>query len=66
VKGGCVVAGIGVVLALTAVDEDIGRKLDVAVPGGKVEPDRESLSFPTFSDVLEHFVKKSQVFPPRN
>lgn len=36
-KGGCVVIGRGVVLILTAVDEDLGMGPDVAVAEGKVE-----------------------------
>lgn len=37
-KGGCVVTVRGVVLALTAVEEDLGKSVDAAVTEGKVEP----------------------------
>ena len=36
-KGGCVVTGRGVVLTLTAIEEDLDTSVDVAVAGDKVE-----------------------------
>ena len=49
-KGGCAVTGIGVVLALTGVDEDLGRAVDVAFTGGKV--DQRIIKFP---NILRRF-----------
>lgn len=44
-KGGCVVTGRGVVPTLTAVEEDLGTSVDVAVAGDKVE--QRIIKFPS-------------------
>ena len=65
-KGGCVVTGRGVVLTLTAIEEDLDTSVDVAVAGDKVE--QRIIEFPNIFRSFGAFwqLKISHEYLPRN
>lgn len=63
-KGGCVVIGRGVVHILTAVEEDLGMRPDVAVAGGKVE--QRIIKFPKIFRSFGVFWKNFSEYLRRN